>query len=115
MQDMRNDGLALKQNALGRVLNKDDPNQVTLYDLFCSTKMPDLFAANSKIPFCQIFAIIQQSCLHKWSSLKAINFRLHVQQILASDEDDDGDDPELAFLATLNEKQKRKLLRWDNI
>ena len=32
------------------------------------------------------------------------------QQILASDEDDD-DDPELAFLATLNEKQKRKLLR----
>ncbi|CAB4033761.1 Hypothetical predicted protein, partial [Paramuricea clavata] len=58
MQDMRNDGFALKQNALGRVLNKDDPNQ----------------------------------------------------QILASDEDDD-DDPELAFLATLNEKQKRKLLR----
>ena len=33
-----------------------------------------------------------------------------LQQILASDEDDD-DDPELAFLATLNEKQKRKLLR----
>jgi hypothetical protein len=28
MQDMRNDGFALKQNALGRVLNKDDPNQV---------------------------------------------------------------------------------------
>lgn len=59
MQDMRNDGFALKQNALGRVLNKDDPNQ----------------------------------------------------QILASDEDDDDDDPELAFLAKLNEKQKRKLLR----
>ena len=30
MQDMRNDGFALKQNALGRVLNKDDPNQVKL-------------------------------------------------------------------------------------
>ena len=29
MQDMKNDGLALKQNALGRVLDKDDPNQVT--------------------------------------------------------------------------------------
>lgn len=28
MQDMRNDGLTLKQNALGRVLDKDDPNQV---------------------------------------------------------------------------------------
>ena len=28
MQDMRNDGFALKQNALGRVLNKDDANQV---------------------------------------------------------------------------------------
>ncbi|XP_028395297.1 corepressor interacting with RBPJ 1-like [Dendronephthya gigantea] len=59
MQEMRNDGFALKQNALGRVLNKNDPNQ----------------------------------------------------QILASDEDDADDDPELAFLATLNEKQKRKLLR----
>ena len=30
MQDMRNDGFALKQNALGRVLNKDDPNQVIM-------------------------------------------------------------------------------------
>ncbi|XP_046846714.1 corepressor interacting with RBPJ 1-like isoform X2 [Xenia sp. Carnegie-2017] len=59
MQDMRNDGFALKQNALGRVLNRDDPNQ----------------------------------------------------QILASDDDDEDDDAELAFLSTLNEKQKRKLLR----
>jgi hypothetical protein len=30
MQDMRNDGFALKQNALGRVLNKNDPNQVSI-------------------------------------------------------------------------------------
>lgn len=34
------------------------------------------------------------------------------QQILASDDDED-DDAELAFLSTLNEKQKRKLLRLD--
>ena len=68
-------------------------------------------------PFLPNICHYQQSCLHKWSSLKYIilHLLLHVQQILASDEDDDGDDPELAFLATLNEKQKRKLLRWDNI
>ena len=35
MQDMRNDGFALKQNALGRVLNRDDPNQVIIIVLIC--------------------------------------------------------------------------------
>ncbi|XP_048579285.1 corepressor interacting with RBPJ 1 isoform X2 [Nematostella vectensis] len=57
MEDMRSDGLALKQSVLGRTFNPKDPNQ----------------------------------------------------QILASDNEEE--DPEAEFLASLTDKQKRKLLR----
>jgi hypothetical protein len=54
MQDMRNDGFALKQNALGRVLNKNDPNQVSIgstviYYELKPTKIFCLFVAAANI------------------------------------------------------------------
>lgn len=40
---MRNDGFALKQNALGRVLNKNDPNQVILSAFLCSVSYEGIY------------------------------------------------------------------------